>query len=492
MSNPVGRPKQMIGVKVDATTKQQLEQLAAAEGSDLAGYLRRHYYELVQQGRITPEEDIRIPNPGYNPYPPYPPTPAGQPVPQYYYQQPAYYPPYAPAPFATQPTAPDQLDLFVAEMRKLMLAQMMGKMMMQMQGGNTTDVEALVRAYKGDHDGGKKEDFGMQDMMKWQMMQNMQDRNYQQQMQSYNQQLEAARGKGDKAGENQALQLITALATTQAQQSQNNMQQMMAMMQMANNTQQTLFTTALSTNQQAQESQRQERNQFQAQVSTVQNALNQATLQGVQNTSNLQIGFLTTEMERIRNDPKKDPITQLIELDALRKQSPILDAAFKGAFGIKEGGIGDWIPKLKELGIDKVIDKVTSALPTIIGGLMGARQQPIPIPTPETAQQPIPGIPGPLPAPTAEQLAALQGAHLPQGPLPQPPMETIPIEKPESSVQERPDNVGYTNLDVPKPAEPTQPLEEETFQIPAPEEPQSQDEHKTFTTGRKPKKQPTQ
>ena len=233
-------------------------------------------------------------------------------------------------------------------------------------------------------------------------------------------------------------------------------------------------------------------------------------------------------MDNLKNI--KDPLTQLIEIDTLRKNSPILDAAFKGAFNIKEGGgIGEMIPKLKELGIDKVIDKVAQALPAIAARLTGRAAPGMMPPSPEMMAPQVTTqgqeMPPPMRPPTPEELQALEGQHLPpdqtnpeqagqppeSGPPPgysnmdivasEPPKVEAPAPTAPTETQRPPVAEGYSNLRLLPPPEPqghpetqTQPvvqqpeqqpeLQEERMVIEAPEE-----EHKTFTTGRKRKQQ---
>lgn len=441
--NPPGRPPSTVGVRYTAQAEEILKQRASAAGMAVQDYVRKYYWELANEGLITPETEIKIQNPGPNPYqtsaPPL--APGGYPPQQPYGYPPQGYPPQQFNPYQPPYAQPKsyQMDSMFEEMKQLWMTKMLAEMIQGKQS-----IEQTMAAMQGKNGGGKDE-FSMQDMMKYQMMMNMQDKQYQQSRDALYQQLEQAKAHGDKPGENQALQLITALATTQAQQSQNNMQQMMAMMQMANNTQQTMYTTSINASQQSQDRQSQERTGFQTQINQMQTNLNATQMESLKATSNLQLEGLKTQMESIRNI--KDPLTQLIELDAMRKASPILDAAFKGAFG-GGGGIGDMIPKLKELGIDKLIDKAGQALPAIVAGFMGGRgQQPLPPPD----QQIITQIPGPLPEPTPEQLKALQETRLP--PENQPTTQPSEPEQP----QQNSDTVGYTNLRAMPPPEPINP-----------------------------------
>ena len=484
LSGP-GRPKTYLNVRVDAAVKQQLEQLAASEGLDLPNYLRKHYQELVSKNMISPEEDIRIPNPVTNPYPygqPYAPAPSNI-TPSYPYP---YYPQMYPSPYATPVVAPDAIDQAVNEMRKLVVFKMF-KEILQEKGSP----EDVIRAAKGDYK--KSDDLSMQDIMKMQMLQAQIDKQYQQQTLTAQQQLELARGKGDKAGENQALQLLTALSTAQMQQQQNFMQQFMLAQTNSANVQQTLFNTALQTNRASEDAARQERSEFQQQVENVRTDLAKTQIQSLQDTNKLNIDFLNRELERIRLEPHKDVITQLGELLNLRSTNPVYKAAFDAAFGVKEGGIGDLIPKLKELGVDKVIDKVASALSGLIvrppPGAIPTPTPPMPTgPTTPTGVSPTAQIPAPLPAPNPQELESLRlpptgNQPVPSGP---PPSEVVAIEKP--------DNIGYSNLEA------FQGKSEEIVKVPTPieQEPQitpeeqhtpvqqPQEESRSFTTGRKP------
>lgn len=478
MSGP-GRPRSYVNVRVDSSVKQQLEQLAAAEGLDLSNYMRKHYMELVGKGAIIPEEDVRIPNPAVYPQtvPPGYVTPTMPSLP--------YYPQMYPSPYATPVVAPDAIDQAVNEMRKLVVFKMF-KEILQEKGSP----EDVIRAAKGDYQK-KSDDMSMQDILKYNLMQQQIERGYQQQTLAAQQQLELARGKGDKAGENQALQLLTALSTAQMQQQQNFMQQFMLAQTNSANVQQTLFNTALQTNRASEDAARQERTEFQQQVENVRTDLAKTQIQSLQDTNKLQIDFLNRELERIRLEPHKDVITQLGELLNLRNTNPVYKAAFDAAFGVKEGGIGDLIPKLKELGVDKVIDKVASALSGLIvrppPGAIPTPTPPMPTgPTTPTGVSPTAQIPAPLPAPNPQELESLRlpptgNQPVPSGP---PPSEVVAIEKP--------DNIGYSNLEAfqRKSEEivkvPT-PIEQEPQITPEEQQPsQPQEEPRSFTTGRKP------
>jgi hypothetical protein len=457
MSAGPGRPKEYVNVRVNAGVKEQLTQLAAKEGLDLSNYMRKHYLELVQSGSIVPEEDIRIPNPAM-----YPPTvppgyiPQAQPQPQYYQQpyQPQYY--YPPSPYAAQP---DPLDSFISKMEKMAVAQMFQDMV-----NRKASPTEVVAAAKGKAD---KDEFSMQDLMKMNMIQAQIDKQYQQQQMYAQNQLAQAQAKGDKQGESKALELITALTTAQMQQQQNFMQQFMLANQQASATQQTLFTTAMQGSRAQDDLRSQERNQFNTQLQGMQQSMTTVQLAGIENANRIQVEFLRADLERIRNEPKKDVIAQMGELLTMRNTNPVYKAAFDAAFGIKDGGgIGDLLPKLKDLGIDKVIDRVVS----VLGSLVSRPQIPqptIPQPTILEPQQAIP-MPGPMAQPTPAELQKLSQTGLPQTP-------GQPVRQPPETIQlEKPDNVGYSNLEVEKPPEERVqiPAPSESIQIPAPPEKQ--------------------
>jgi hypothetical protein len=487
-----GRPKTYINVRVDAAIKQQLEQLAAAENLDLVTYLRKHYLELVQKGTIIPEEDVRIPNPALNNPPPVVGSVPMQP--QYYPQygpQYGYYPQYG---YAQPPQQEDALDQFLKKMEKMAVARMFREIA---EGKADVNDALALRASRGKD--GEKDDMSMQDIMKMQMVQAQIDKQYQQQMFQAQQLAESARSKGDKQGESQALQLLTALSTAQMQQQQNFMQQFMLAQQNSSNVQQSLFTTALTGSHAQEEARAQERNQFSQQLQGLQQTMTTVQIAGLEKVNQVQVEFLRADLERVRNEPHKDVIQQMGDLLNMRNTNPVYKAAFDAAFGVKdESGIGNLIPKLKELGIDKVIDKVTGML-----GSVFIRPPEIPQPTPPapTPAGSTPQIPAPLPTPNPQELEKLrlpppgqQPTGQEQQPAGQEQQQTQQAQSSETTVTiERPDNIGYSNLEAQNKETiqiPT-PEQQETVQIP--EQPSSQTAEspatgtgKVFTTGRKP------
>jgi hypothetical protein len=443
--------KSRISARISSELKAKLEMRASSEGVPFNTWMQMHLQELLNEfpGQITIEEGFSFENPYAN-------NPATS----------AYGPTYG---GGYHP--PDPIDVMVNDMRKLVMVKLMKEILQ-----DRASPEDVVRARDV-----KKDDFSFADMMKYNMMQQQMERSYQQQLMAAQAQAEAARGKGDKAGENQALQMITALTTAQMQQQQNFMQQFMLANQNASATQQTLFQTALQTNRASEESARQDRSEFQDRVENVRDQMTQTQLTALQTQGNMQVQYLQNELQRIRDEPKKDMFSQLVELDKLRKDSPVMDAALKAAFGVKEGGgIGDLIPKLKELGVDKVVDKLATALGNLV------MRPAIPVPAPPM-----------LPPPTPEELEKLGKMNLTGA------TEVVPIEAapplPTEIVHlpERPSDVGYSNLEKQKgtegvlvPIEAKEPENiakiEPTPESASPASPEP--EGKVFTTERKPKK----
>jgi len=450
--------KERLHARIDSDLKVRLEAQANNEGMPFSKWLQLHLPDLLKQypGQLSVEESVPV----ENPFQVAPPNPVTTAAPQA----------YGGYPYGYQYHQPDAIDVMVNDMRKLVMVKLMKELLQDK--ASPEEIWRMAREGKS-----TKEDFSMADMMKYNMMMQQMER----QSMLAQQQLEAARAKGDKAGENSAINTLTALTTAMMQQSQNFMQQYMAMNQSNQNTQQTLFNTALSTNRATEQEQRQEREVFNDRLSEMSERMNQNQLVALQSQSNLQVEFLKQELERIRNDPKKDPFSQLVEFDRLRKESPVMDAALKAAFGAKEGGgIGELIPKLKELGIDKVVDKVASAL----GGLVMRPATAIPVPPPQ------------LPLPSTEELEKLSTTGL--EPLAKAPTETVALpEKERVELPERPDNVGYSNLEKQMGTENVLPSIEEKEPeniakspsesvptAPAPEVSSEPYEGKVFTTGR--------
>ena len=467
--------KSSLHARINSDLKAKLEMRASQEGIPFNSWLSVHLDELLQQfpGQITVEEGLNIPNPygqiPAQPTSPYPPMPYGyQPQYGHYYQQ------------------PDALDQFINEMRKIAVAQLM----MDLVKGKA-NVEDVMRAKAGES---KKDDFSMKDMMQYTMMMNQLDK----QQFSAQQALETAKARGDKSGENSALNLLAALAQTQAAQQQNFMQQFMLAQQNSSNIQQTLFTTALNTNRQTDEAARAERGETQAAMETLRQQMFTSQLTSTQQINQVQMDFMNKELARIQAESgKKDLLSQLNDLLMLRQSSPIYKAAFDAAFGVKdESGIGNLIPKLKEMGIDKVIDKVVTLASSALLPPRG-------IPPPTAIPPPTPGaIPGPLPGPTPEELEKL---HLPpagQTAIPAQPAQALPSPAPlipqntvPEPVRQTPilpvvteetvpleDQIGYTNI---TPREEIVPIERPPPEPEPQPQPESEGESHSFTTGRR-------
>lgn len=484
-----------ISVRMPQEIKAQLEQSAAKEGfPDLASYLRAHLPELQSKGLVRVEEDVMIPY--QHPYS----VPAMSPL-AYYPQQHSPYSPYA-------PHVPDAMDAMFNDMRKLVTVKIMADML---KGFSTPD--DFVRSMQGQkrNDG----DFDMGTYLKYSMIQAENDRR----MANYQMQLEMARSKGDTKGEKGALDAIAALMTAnsqaqiaQATQAQQFLQQFMVTSQANSQQQNQLFTTALQVQKQGEIENRSQAQTFQEQIGGLQTQVHQGQIDTLTKVTELQMQQLNNQVEQIRNEKAKDPLTQIAALLELREKSPVYKAAFDAAFGVKEESmIGTLIPKLKELGVDKLIEKVAATLGNIV-------LKPK-IPSPEI----MPTIPSPTPiTPTAmcphgipygqicPQCQTMQQTIQPQQNIPLEQLK-LPITKPQQTktptnpFEVKPeDAIGYTNLTpreeiiqvtTSQPEVTISLPQEETITIPQPPQPQQPwgeippEQQKPFTThkGGKPK-----
>jgi len=357
-------------------------------------------------------------------------------------------------------------------MRKLVMVKIMQELL---QGRSSA--EEFIRASQGKMSAQKNDGFDMNAWMRYNMMQQQHERS----MMQATQQLEMARSRGDKSGENQAIQLMTALMANQSAQQQQFMQNFMATQQTNQQAQQSLFTTALQTQRSSDADSRTQQREWDGKIEIVRNQMMAGQMQSLNQMNQMHVNHLQLEMERIRSDKPKDTLKQLDELIRLRSTSPVYKAAFDAATGTtSETIIGKLIPQLKELGVDKLIDR--------IGGLLiGAVQKPkipepgapaIPSPTPITLPggQPAPTgtvPPGIVTAPPQPPGTPLENLRLPPAPnapsqppsqhaapppkeftaTPQPP-ETV--TKPQSTVKtEQPESaIGYTNLSRPQEEKP--------------------------------------
>lgn len=470
------KPTSQVNFRMDSELKMELERRALNEGKSLPDYLRDHIMELKQQypGRII-EEFVTGPMQIQQQYPYSPYT--------YPYQQQV-----------------DPMTQMVQEMKQMWMAKMMADMI---TGRNS--VESTYAAMRNP-DGAKKDDFDMNSFMKYQMIQSQLER----QSMSAQQQLASARAAGDKGSENQAAQLIAQIAALQTQQSQNFMQLLVGLQTANSQTQTTLFNTALATNKENTVESRQQQNELSQQIEGVRTQLFTAQMTSLSEMNKMQVDNLSREIERIRNDKSGDMMTQLQKIVEMRKD-PIMKAAFDAAWGIKEeSAIGKLIPQLKELGMDKVAERILNFL----GGMVSKPKIPSPA---EAAMQPT--IPPPMPI-TPEQLEALKlPTNIPSPATTQSPTGTLPPQPttpptyyvpPQTQQQQRPlteivpsippsDQIGYTNIN--KPTEETVTVEmPETTETPeiqtpppeqsTPEQPQQTEgnyEGKSFTVGRKKK-----
>lgn len=455
-----------LNVRITSGVKAEIDAMAAREGKSTQVYLRDHFNELIAQGKIRfPTEEVQIPNPYVAT--PYGPATAGG------------YPPsgYPPAPMAGYPYYPQppnqavdpQMDILLTDMRKMLSIKMMQQMIMGLN-----KPEDYARAVQGFPEARK--DFSMEDMMKWNMM-NAQFEREQTRLQMMR---DEARTRGDKTGEKSASDSLVQLMTLQMQQNQAFTQQLMAMQQGNNQSQQTLFTTALGANRQTDADAKAERAAMDSRYMTLMQSNQAIQVQGMQQYADLQKQQLQMEIERIKSE-KHDIIEQVAAFVELKNKNPVYKAVFDQAFGTGGGGLGDLIPKLKELGIDKLGDRLLG----ILGGMVGRPTVPPPAPTP--MPQPTSGIPAPTPI-------ALPGATViassPQ--QPEQPLETLrlPSREPSRSTILKAEDfkvppeqaIGYTNINRP------QDMQEETVQVAPPEvtyqveqqpQPQQQEEEVT-------------
>ena len=494
MAMPRQTARAKLNVRIPQDMKAQLEAQAAAENLELADYLRKHLPELQARGMVRVEEEYPIP---YQPYS-VPASPA--------YASPYSYNPYQ-QPYA--PHVPDAMDAMFNDMRKLVTVKIMADML---KGLSTPeDFVRTMQGQKKSNDGG----FDMGEYLKYSMIQAENDRR----MMNLQMQVETAKARGDKTGEKGAMDAIAALmaANSQAQiaqstQAQNFLQQFMAVQQSNAQQQNTLFTTALQVQKSGELENRAQAQQFHSELGEVRGDLVKAQIDTITQVNTLQLQQLNQQMEQIRNEKAKDPLTQIAALLELREKSPVYKAAFDAAFGVKEESmIGTLIPKLKELGVDKLIEKVAGTL----GNLVMKPRIPspeitpsIPLPSPVT---PLPttcihGIPYGQLCPQCQSMQQpLEQLHLPIKPSSSQSSQPTQTKSLESQFTVKPENaIGYTNLtpreeivqvSAPQP-EVTIPLpQEETITLPpAEEQPQPygeipSEQQKPFTThkGGKPK-----
>jgi hypothetical protein len=440
-----------LNVRITSGVKAELDAMASREGKNLQTYLRDHFNELITQGKIRfPTEEIQIPNP-------YVGTPYGAPAIAPGYPAGGY----PPAPYYNPTATVDpQMDILLNDMRKMLSIKMMQQMIM---GLNTP--EQYARAVQGQLPEARK-DFSMEDMMKWNMMNQASNQQFEREQTRLQMARDEARLRGDKTGETNASNSLIQLMTLQMQQNQAFTQQLMAMQQGANQTQQTLFTTALGANRQTEETAKLDRQQSDQRFMTLMGQNQQIQVQGMQQYADLQKQQLTMEIERIKSE-KHDIIEQVAAFVELKNKNPVYKAVFDQAFGTGGGGLGDLIPKLKDLGIDKLGDKLLG----ILGGMVGR-----PVVPPPAIPQPAPSAAIPAPAPIALPGAAVI-ASAPQPQQIEPPLEQLrlpplPVQRQRpvaSNVQNyklpptSDETIGYTNINRP------QDMQEETVQIAPPE-----------------------
>lgn len=436
-----------LHVRIPQWVKAELDAKAAGEGLTLNEYMNKHLEDLFREGKIeiAPKgaTSIQIRNPWA--------SPAMQPGMSGY--------------------VPDVMDQALNEMRKMFLMKMFRDMLRE---DSASTPERYFQMMQGRGSMREKDDFSMADMMKMQMMQNqqaMQQRENERSMMMMQQQLESARSRGDKGGEDKITQLMMAMLTGQSTQQQNWTQQFLAANQSASNAQTNLFQTALQSKSSSDENARSQEREMQGQIEKVRDQFMAAQMQTLQSMNQMTINQLNIEMQRIRNEQPKDTIKQMAELISLRDANPVYKAAFDAAFGVKnEGTLGKLIPQLKELGVDKLVERVGGFLWGMVSppkipapGAPGAGAS-IPAPSPPSLPTvPVPGpsaVPGPVPLGQNLEQLRLPGPSTPASTTPASPTQpttkfTATPQPPENlktsqdQLVSSPDSsIGYTNLDV--------------------------------------------
>jgi len=426
-------PKADLHVKIDQQLKAALEREAANSGTTFPIWIRTNLPRLVKEypDRVIVEESGPFPPPLYEPV-----APPQQSYPYYNYPRPQRRYQY---PYQMKEKSP--LDKMLEDMTKMVQVKMFKDLL---QG--TSSAEEFVRAARGDllASKGKNDGFDMNAWMKWSMIQGQQEM----QMVKAQQALEAARSSGDKAGENTALNMITALSTANMQQSQQFMQQLMATQATQSQSQQNLFTAALASNKEAGREASVERTAAQQRFDQMRTDMFTMQLANTRQLQELQIDSIKKEMTLIAQ--KGDWLSQMDKLLALRGKSPIYKAAFDAAFNIKdESTIGKILPQLKELGLDKFLEKVGGYLAQMV------TRPKVPPPSPMSPIPPPAQIIAPSSTGSSKPLEDLKlpppsrTQPLTTTPLttnPPPPKKTQPSLPPQ--IKELPESaIGYSNLE---------------------------------------------
>lgn len=438
-----------LHVRIPQSLKAQLESEAAAAGLALPDYLRKNLGNLQSRGIqvVTGGADgdtITIPMPaaGYSPV---------QPInPGYPYSTPYGYPPQ----MMGYPQFPlpqvDAMDQFINEMRKMAVAKLFMEMMKQYNNSGSFTPEAMLAMAQGKNFG-KSDEFNMKDMMQYSMMQSQMDREVIRAQQT----AEMARAKGDKQGEKSAMDYIMALITASMSQNQNFLQQYTAMNQQANQNQQGLFQMMMGSRNNVDAETRQMQNEWNAKLDTMRTELWNNQSENQRKIYEMQMASISVELERIKNDKGKDFLSQIAELYRMRETSPVYKAAFDAVTGAKnESMLGQLIPQLKEMGLDKIIGGIADTAKNL---LIKPR-----VPPPSV----FPAPPGAAFTPPSEidpsQLSALRipsmtpSSPVPATSTPPPPpppnsqQTTIEVVPDASALLSKPeDQIGYNNLNNP-------------------------------------------
>lgn len=425
-----------LHVRVDPDLMVTLQTFASSENKQVSDYVRDHLRELVEKypGRVIVEQDVPTPVP-YEYAPEYFDYPEATAPPAYPYRRGRGY-------YIPRPAPKSQMDKMIEELTKMYQVKIMTELL---QG--KSNLEEYFRSVKGDGSGKKADSFDFNDLMKWQTLQNalaMQESKLQAQ-------LEQARTRGDKSGENKLMEAILALQTMASQQSQQFLTQLMTQQQNQSQSQRDLFTVAIEAQKSMQTQSAQDHDKQEQRFLTLTNAFHQAQLQSAQQIGQIQLDQLRQELQRISVE-KKDWIEKLDEFVQLRDKSPVYKAVFDHAFGVKEEStIGKILPQLKEMGLDRFLENIGKAVVNFVQRPKiqppTPMVQPRPQPTsPMMVIPPPPEISGiPSTRPEEEEEKPLEELHLPPSPSERKQPTTTEEETPKS-IHELPADVGYTNL----------------------------------------------
>lgn len=421
-----GKPRAKYYVKIDGAARPEIDRLANLENISTNEYVRRHIDDLLQKGWVFYDDSSRMQAPNIF-YPDPPPRAVvatddapNPPQDHYMFSQRGYYNPYRVAP----PPSRDELDDLVSTMKKMVTVKMMKGLI-----HGEVNPEHFAQAVTSRQ---AMDDISIEKLLKYKTLMNFNEPQKESEMTKLMQQYMIAQMTGDKGKGDKTLEMMMAMFANQSAQAQ-----------IQSTNQNNLFANALNMQRETNEAKlassekvAQRTQDFQTQMANVSQGF-------MQQVFNMQIQQQKAEMERIRNDKSKSPLDQLALLVSMRDSSPVYKAAFNAALGVKdESMVGKLLPQLKEWGVDKVVEKVGSAL-------VGLAVKPPAPPAPSAI--PMPGSPAGAPADGLENLSLFPQATPPEsGPIASPPMlpnsGSIPLVKPNTN------NTNNVAVTQPKPA----------------------------------------